>query len=261
MPIDIPPAPKLWVPPKPAIIRPAPDIRVPSMLGITMLSRMSLVRAKRAAAAAGDGYSNLSYIGTTASGEGSGSVTGVSIGTAAANRVVIVGVVTTGAAVGTLTVNAGSPESSVVNAYANVSDTWGSAIFAVNIPTGTTADFEISGAVAFCSFIVWRVLMSSTVAHDTSSATQTTAVTSHPVTGVIMPANGFGIAVQVSSSSAGSTIDTGFVERVDNAASGYQEYGADLESVAGFGSSTVTITSGTGRASATCIATFNGNGT
>lgn len=51
MPLDLPPAAKLWVPPKPAIIRPAPDIIAP-VLGITMLARTSLARAKRPAAAA-----------------------------------------------------------------------------------------------------------------------------------------------------------------------------------------------------------------
>lgn len=51
MALDLPPAAKLWVPPKPAIIRPAPDIIAP-VLGITMLARTSLVRAKRPAAAA-----------------------------------------------------------------------------------------------------------------------------------------------------------------------------------------------------------------
>lgn len=209
---------------------------------------------------AGDGYSSLSYIGLTSSIEGT-SASGVSIGAAAANRVVIVSVFTLGAAVGTLTVNGGSPESSVVNAYANVGDTWGSAIFAVSIPTGTTADFEISGAAAITSFAVWRVLMSSTVAHDTASATQTSSVTSHPITGVIMPANGFGIAAHVNASSNGATIDNSFVERFDNTGTSLNEYGADLESVAGFGSTTVTITSSFTNKSAGCIATFNGNGT
>lgn len=50
MPLDLPPAAKLWVPPKPAIIRLAPDIIAP-VLGIAMLARTSLVRAKRPAAA------------------------------------------------------------------------------------------------------------------------------------------------------------------------------------------------------------------
>lgn len=207
-------------------------------------------------------YSDLSYIGATES--GTNTVLGVSIGAADANRVNIIGVTTdnTGAVPGQLQVNSGSFYSALVSAHSGAGDENACALYAVSIPSGTTADFSVDQALN-STFMVWRVLMSSTGAHDTASGTQTSSTTSHPYTGVIMPANGFGIAIQSSGKTAGSvTIDQSFVERVD-VLSPYDHhyFGADLESVAGFGSSTVTITTGTSSRSAGCIATFKGDGT
>lgn len=214
------------------------------------------------AVASGPFYSALSYVGA-AEGTGGGLIEAVPLGAADASRISIIGVFTDSfsSPPGNIIVGSFGTFAPLVENNAAIGDDYGIALYAVSTPTGTTADIEVDSG-GFINCAVWRVLMASAVPHDTSTASQTSLTTSHPYTGVIVPSNGFAVAVQTYSQDAVSaTINTSFVERQDTEApANCMYYAADLESVAGFGSSTVTITTNASAYSTGCIASFKGDG-
>lgn len=239
MPIDLPPTPKLWVPPKPAIIRPAPDIRVPPMLGITMLARMSMARSKFVAAGGVTPHSNLTFRTANGSTNVTTSTTYSSqnLGSAAADNWVIGAIMQDGGGSVTSVTIGGVSASLVVSETSAVPRTF---IYAANVPAGGTGSIVVnfSGGSQNISCSHWTVNMSSGTATDTSSDSGGAGVAA--LAGVVIPADGFCLAIAAVDDSAGSwSNDQSFTERLDGLSGGRTVCAAEKS---GSFSGTVTFT-------------------
>lgn len=197
MAIDLPP--KLWVPPAPAIIRPAsPEIIAP-VLGITMLAQMSMVRARRADGSSLSSYNTLAYQGIDLKTSEASSYTFASkaLGTEDPNRHIIVGYAHHD---GNLTVSTLSCTIAGVAAttraelhYVSGGDKIWIAFFEAAVPTGTSGDIVTTTdhAVASPCISWYSVNMPSGVASASSSGSSATAGT--PNCSFAIPANGFAL--------------------------------------------------------------------
>lgn len=269
MPIDLPPTPKLWLPPKPAIIRPAPDIRVPSMLGITMLSRMSMARSKFVAAGGGaPQYSNLTYRSNTKNiswVSDAITVSGGAIGTAASDRYVIAAMVSRksgGATVSSATIGGVSATSVGVS---NLEGGYHGVMYIANVTTGTTADivFNRSSAdmVNGASVAWWTVNMSSITRHDVGTIADNGFANTVAVASVDIPVLGFAVGMMfLGTNGATHSINSGFTEDSEDSTSACSVGFVHLESAGGF-SGTVTSTFSDTDNGSGIIASWKGDGT
>lgn len=165
------------------------------------------------------------------------------IGTAAADRYVIVGISygNNSATVSSVTIGGVSATSIVVAAgTAGGWGTIGAAIFIANVPTGTTADVVVtlSAGQNRCGIGVWSATgMSGTTASATNSSSASPGSAS-----ITIPTGGFGIAVaSIAENSAPLVSWTNATERYDSdvEAGSFVQSGADTSSS---GSVTITAT-------------------
>jgi hypothetical protein len=168
--IDLPP--QLWLPPKPAIIRPAEVRRADAVLRKASLVPV-FVPVRNATVA-------LTAHPTSASDASSYTFSSASIGAASFDRIVIVGVsVQAGSIVTISSLSIGGNNAAV---QANVDAASGGqsnigAIYSLLVPSGTTADIVVTlsaGAVR-CAIAVWATTGLRTA---TASATATNSATS-----------------------------------------------------------------------------------
>lgn len=132
------------------------------------------------------------------------------IGTAAADRWVIVGVVTDFAP-SSVTVG-GVSATQIATDGANDRAT----IWAVNVTSGTVADIVVTISAENCQIGYWTVNMPSGTPTDTSSSGNDFDTTA-TCTGVDIPANGFAIAISwgASVSDQSHSIDASFTEQAE----------------------------------------------
>ncbi len=202
-----------WLPPKPAIIISAPkELLPPTTLGLTMMARTWALRTRGASAGAAT-YSNLTWRGT----QTSSSVTTVytfsslTLGTSAADRWVIVGVVC-GSAPSGVTVGGVTATNVVQDAGAGSASIW-----AANVPSGTTGSIVVTtGGDEEMHVGYWTVNMPSGTPADTSSGANDFDTTAS-CTGVDIPANGFSVQCSWGSSTSDQThsIDSSFTEQAE----------------------------------------------
>jgi hypothetical protein len=136
------------------------------------------------------------------------------IGTAVANRKVVVGIMNgdadTGRTISSVTV-AGNAASAVIDQAAGNND-GRVALYQIAVPTGTTADIVVtfSGGCTRCAIATWAMYGAKSAAHDTAGE-----ATADPLTFTLdVPAGGAAIAVM--KSQVATTITwTGLTEKFD----------------------------------------------
>jgi hypothetical protein len=207
--IEIPPA--LWMPPKPAIIRPrTPDLIPPIVAGLMLPMKVRQGNANQAVAG-GAAHSNFIFQTTQTNTGFASSYTfsNQNIGTAAADRWVIVAVqsaiAATGATVGGVTAT------KIIEDSAPSTNIW-----AALVPTGTTASIVITfpSLTNGCMIGYWTVNMSTAaVAFDTAQNVNNSGP-SVSVTGCDITANGFAVWVTCNTdgTDVAHSIDQSFVE-------------------------------------------------
>lgn len=231
--------PKLWIPQKPAIIRPAPPELVPPALALTMLARMSMVRAKRNSAGSGK-YSNLTFRGAlpiTTPGT-SFAFGSQPIGATAPNRYVIL--------VPALFATSGFPTVTDVSVGGNSTDnTVGAASFSGvgvnmfagfywrNVTSATSATITVttSSTCAACHIGYWTVNMSASENHSQNHGNVTTG---ECILNASVPAGGFSLAVSLNGTTSDltETMDLSYVKDQELFA-GYNSAFSHLESAGG----------------------------
>lgn len=196
------------------------------------------------------GFANLpailTYVGsnTTATNATSHTFTSESIGTAAADRHVIVGIISEnnlGArTISSVTVGGVSATPIVFQEHSTGSFWTQAAIYIVPYPTGTTATIVVNWSASnnMCGIGVWNATQLQSPA-----AANTNSNTSDPLVATLtIPPGGFGIGVGASFAGAAPTHTwTNLTERYDQLIEGaVQHTGADASSV--HGSSSLSIT-------------------
>lgn len=220
---DLPPdPPKFWLPPKPAIIRPATP---------ELLARQPLVKARRRASGAPPTVTYITELSNT-SGLTTYTFTDTDIGTPAFDRLVVVGVTwetTASRALASGTIG-GNAAALIVTGNANAA----AGIFALRVPSAATATITatLSASVLRASIGVWTItgqLSDTPTAFDESSsnvATTSSQVDLNVITG--------GVAVaMLGLNAAGAAVTwTGATERFDADYGGSsRKSGADYSNV------------------------------
>lgn len=209
--------PRLWVPPKPAIIK-TENVEFSKNL-LAMPLSLGLIAQKNVAARTVT-YRTSQAFGTLAT---SFTVTSAAIGTASSDRIVVVIASTSNSIAITSCTLAGA---AMTKAAASPAGTGSTAIFYLSSTSGTTATVVAStgGSTTRACIGVYTVLLGTTSA--TPSATQTvrtTTGTTGTLPSVTVPAGGVFIAGMYSSASTGAVTWTGATENYDlviNAATG-----------------------------------------
>lgn len=195
--LDLPP--KLWVPESPAIIRSATPEIIKPVLGITMLARLSMVRAKRQAVASGPGYSNLAYVTGTnqVNNDSPYELPGVTLPAEAADRVLLAAIVWGGSSVSVSSFQWTTSASGTVSATQIAHTTGangGAAIYGLSVPTGTVSSGLVdmdAGSTLRLHGGFYTVNMSSLTPHDTDSAA--VASGAGTLSSLTIPNNGFAL--------------------------------------------------------------------
>lgn len=167
IPFDLPPKPKLWLPPKPAIIRPASKLD----LAIPVLGTAGAISAK-GLRGAGAAPKVLTYKGEGHGSSASSFTFSIDIGTASSDRYVIVGV---GGCQATQTISSLTINGVTATAIVTVNGAETSAIYIANVTSGSGAQNVVvnwSGSQPVCGVGVWTLTgISSTSAYNTQSST------------------------------------------------------------------------------------------
>jgi len=164
----------------------------------------------------------------------------IGLGTAAANRKIVLGLISRGAA--NQTVSSASIGGQTATSFAHAdSSTAGSAadIVVADVPTGTTGDISItwSGARTRCGTGVWAVYGAGS---STPSATATSAAS--PVSqSLAIPAKGVAIGCGLVQDNTATGVWANLTERYDSAVETARQTGADTTSAAG-ATPTITLT-------------------
>jgi hypothetical protein len=252
-------APAIWLPPAPAIIRPADDLilrrefwpasreeRRAALRDLVRAGRISREQAKEAVVWFAPPFfappkkPALAFLGptsTTAS-SSSYSYSSVNIGAATADRLVIVGALW-GSASGTQTVSSLSIGGTAATQV--VMEGGGAGIFARLVSSGTTATIAVTfpSAVTSCGIYVWTL-----IDYQSSTAVDTVTDNSSPLSqSLTTSGGGVIVAVARASGSAGFTW-TGLTEQDDgsvNASTALRLSAADLQDTAA-GSTAIAVT-------------------
>lgn len=213
-------------------------------------------------------YSNLTFRNSSFDNNTNSTYTFASsaIGTAAANRWVIVGVLgSKSAPIGTitsLTVGGITATELVTNTEAVGSSDIRVSLYIANVPTGTTADIVVtwSSANLACAVGWWTVNMNSGAAHFTGGGSSLASATVS-IAGVDVPANSFAIGCAGRTDDDAATIDQSFVERFESTSTTRILTGDDREVTSSFtGTVTWTFAGTANNDNAAVMATFVGDG-
>lgn len=174
---------------------------------------------------------------STDSGAATYTYTAQGIGTAASDRVVVVGIwgrdAGTTADISSVTIG-GSAATQIVKARVNPVNTNIAAIYALLVTTGTTADIVLNfnETMVRAGIIVWKMTGHGGVA--TADFTATDVTSSDPLSTTIdVPANGAAVAIAVNGSgSSNTTTWTGLTEAIDSVIGTNTMTGANADFVA-----------------------------
>lgn len=259
--IDLPPLPKLWLPPKPAIIRSARGIDIP--LRSEVRRRIEADQATFPfPVVVGRPAAMVTYQATASQEVATATNTfaGMALGTAAANRYIIVGVTgrtgSTGTTFTSVTVG-GITASAVVTRVvagdlANGENFAG--LFIATVPTGATGSVVIvtNNVMVRMGVVVWSAVnLSSATATATGSSSA-----SAPTASLNVAAGGFALGAAYSQS-ATTTTWAGITEVVDTQITAANTYtGASSNFAAAQTSLAMTATFAAGAAPAGAFAAF-----
>jgi hypothetical protein len=175
----------LFVPSRPAIIRPAELVREPIMPLLAMPVSFGILAAARAGV-------SVSFVGSDNSVASSSTLTYTAepIGTAASDRLVVVGISLRGGTASSATIGgsaAGLVASSAVSQQS-------AAIAYLVVTSGTTATIVVNCSASCLGLIgVWAVYLGAASSTPSSSATNTNAGSSVSLTTVTIPTKGAGL--------------------------------------------------------------------
>lgn len=226
---------------------------------VTMLAKTALMRARGSGVAGHSGLTFRSAAEVLGGGgaHGGGAITSQPIGTAAADRWVIAAVYTRSTPHTGVTCTVGGVSATRIVSGESPGAIYSIAIFAANVPTGTTATFDLatSGSLSADWWMAyWTVNMVNGTATDTSIVIDQAATAA--VTGVSVPALGFAVGMCVELSTGvdrAMSVDSGFTERSEIFTSNSGNMQAvDFEAAGSFsGTVTFTITGSPSGSSAT----------
>lgn len=194
MPFDLPPVHWDWALPKPAIVRPAPPCIERAMPLLATVGAASVHAQRKKGPAKSFTFIGSSLLASSTSGVATFS--GVNIGAAASNRIVIV---TVGASkssgtwsgtIASVTINGNA--ATQANAVSNSASTNG--VYYLNVPSGTTATIVVnlpSGADS--NGIAIGIYRAVGLASATPTATATATASGAVGASLTIPSNGYGV--------------------------------------------------------------------